>query len=175
MIIEGKTIYLQLVDVDDAPFILDLRTDDNLNKYLSSIQNDLSKQEDWIRQYKEREKKKIEFYFIVSSKKTGEKWGAFRLYDFRDDSFSLGSWIIKKGAPISISIESALGAYEFAYGYLGFKRAHFEVRKANEKIVAFHKRFGSVIVDEDDLNYYFYQTKEDYYFIREKYKRYLHE
>lgn len=174
MRIEGKTICLHPVDVEDAAFILSLRMDDNLNKHLSSVQDDLGRQKEWIKQYKEREKKKTEFYFVISWK-SGEKWGTVRLYDFRgDSSFRWGSWIIKKGASASLAIESALCVYEFAYGSLGFNKSYFEVRKANERVVAFHKRFGAVIVDEDKLNYYFQYTKEDYHRIRTKYKRYLH-
>jgi len=34
------------------------------------------------------------------------------------------------------------------------------VRKGNNKVIAFHKRFGAKIVNEDELNYYFIFEKK---------------
>jgi hypothetical protein len=51
--------------------------------------------------------------------------------------------------------------------------SHFAVKKENERVVAFHKRFGADIVDEDELNYYFQIDKENYIRIRNRYRKYL--
>lgn len=75
--------------------------------------------------------------------------------------------------PNTTAIESALLIYEFGFGQLGYKKAHFDVRKGNERVIAFHQRFGARIVNEDELNYYFNYTFEEYLKIKEKYRRYL--
>lgn len=172
MRLEGKNIILQTVCEDDAEFIFFMRQNEDKTKFLSRVHGTISDQRNWIKNYLQREEKKQEFYFVIESKKN-EKMGLVRLYDFQKESFCWGSWLIKEGAPQTTAIESALQIYEFAFYKLGFERSHFDVRKGNEKVIAFHQRFGAKIVDEDELDYFFNFEKKDYEIIKEKYKRYL--
>lgn len=94
----GKNINMYLVDDEDAGFIFELRSDVVKNKFLNKIDNDIKKQREWIRLYKKREKNKKEFYFTIRNK-NNEKLGLVRLYDFIDDSFCWGSFIINMGLP----------------------------------------------------------------------------
>lgn len=172
MFIEGRKINLRLVNLEDANFILDLRLNEKLNKYISDVDDDLKKQKEWLKQYKDREKNGEEYYFIIESK-NGEKYGTVRVYDLKEDSFCWGSWIIKNDAPNYVSIESVLLTYKFGFYKLGFKNSHFEVRKENDKVVSFHKRFEAEIVNEDSLNFYFQFKKETFENIKRKYKKFL--
>lgn len=63
--------------------------------------------------------------------------------------------------------------YDFAFYELGFAQSHFDVRKDNLKAVAFHKRFGAIIINEDDEDYYFKFTLEDYVKMRKKYAKFV--
>ena len=172
MKIAGKNIQLRTAEISDAEFILQLRTQSDKTKYLSQVENDLAKQQAWLLAYKQKEQNGEEYYFVIESK-AGEKLGLVRVYDLQPDSFCWGSWLIKDGAPKTTAIESALLIYEFGFGQLGYKKAHFDVRKGNERVIAFHQRFGARIVKEDELNYYFNYTLEGYLKIKQKYKRYL--
>jgi RimJ/RimL family protein N-acetyltransferase len=172
MIIYGKNINLRTVEIDDAEFVFNMRQNQNRAKYLTKITGTVESQREWIKNYKQREKEGKEYYFVIESK-DGEKLGLVRMYDFRDDSFCWGSWIIKEDAPKTTAIESALQIYEFGFFTLGFKRSHFDVRKGNDRVIAFHLRFGAKIVGEDELNYYFNFEKSDYEKIRIKYIKYL--
>ena len=67
-------------------------------------------------------------------------------------------------------IDSAFAVYEFAFGHLGFLASHFEVRKENLRVVAFHKRFGADVVNEDDLNYCFQLTLDSYRRSKQRYR-----
>lgn len=172
MLIEGKNIILETVVEEDAQFIFEMRNNLKKTKYLSSISGNVESQKEWINKYKNREEKKEEFYFIIKSK-NNEKLGLVRMYDFIKDSFCWGSWLIKEDAPSYAAIESALNIYEFAFYDLGFKKSHFDVRKQNEKVVSFHKRFGATIIDENELDYFFNFEENVYKDTRKKYKRYL--
>ncbi|MDY0117318.1 MAG: GNAT family N-acetyltransferase [Sulfurimonadaceae bacterium] len=163
---------MRTVETKDADFIYYMRQDEAKTKYLSKVSGTIESQKEWIVNYKKRELEKQEFYFVIESKKN-EKLGLVRMYDFKDDSFCWGSWLIKEDAPKTTAIESALQIYEFGFYDLGFKRSHFDVRKGNDKVIAFHKRFGATIVDKDELDYYFNYEKNDYEITKEKYKRYL--
>ena len=172
MLISGKNINMRTVELNDADFIYDMRQNQSKTKYLSKVNGTVEDQKKWINQYKDREAEKKEFYFILESKEC-EKFGLVRMYDFKDQSFCWGSWLIKDNAPKSTAIESALQIYEFGFYELGFNQSHFDVRIGNDKVIAFHQRFGANIIDKDDLDYFFVFKKEDYENIREKYKRYL--
>jgi len=177
MIIEGKSIIMRTVEIEDATFIFEMRQNKNKAKYLSKISGDIATQIEWIKKYKIREKENKEYYFVIESK-NNEKLGLVRIYDFKvinqKQSFCWGSWIVKDGAPKTTAIESALQIYEFGFKKQNFDMSHFDVRKGNDKVISFHKRFGAKIIDEDELNYYFYFFKEDYEKIRVKYKKFLY-
>lgn len=172
MKIVGKNINLRTVEIDDADFIYEMRQNQDKNKYLSKIIGTVESQKEWIKNYKQRENEKKEFYFVIESKNE-EKLGLVRMYDFKDKSFCWGSWLIKEDAPKTTAIESALQIYEFAFYKLSFDKSHFEVQKGNDKVVAFHKRFGAKIVNENEKEVFFNFEKTDYEITKEKYKRYL--
>lgn len=144
----GDDLVFRDVCVDDAAFILMLRTDAEKSQFLSHTQNDLGRQVAWLNDYKTD---RNQAYFIIENK-TGEKVGTVRLYDQVGDSFCWGSWILKQGTPASYGIESALIVYKFALA-CGFKKSHFDVRKQNSSVWRFHERFGAVRTGETDHDY----------------------
>jgi|SaaInlStandDraft_4_1057021.scaffolds.fasta_scaffold18364_3 RimJ/RimL family protein N-acetyltransferase len=172
MIINGKNINLRTVEVDDAEFIYSMRKNQLRTKYLSEISGTIENQKEWIENYKVREKDNKEYYFILESK-DNINYGLVRMYDFKNESFSWGSWLIKEDAPKTTAIESALQIYELGFYKLGFKRSHFEVHKNNKKVFSFHQKFGAKIVTENELEYFFNFEKSDYENTKKKYKRYL--
>jgi RimJ/RimL family protein N-acetyltransferase len=171
-LIQGKNINLRVARVADAEFIMDLRLQQHKTKYLSPVEDDLEKQRDWLGKYQIKYRKGLEYYFVIESKQF-EKLGLVRMYDLQPSSFCWGSWLIKDNAPKTTAIESALLVYEFGFGELGYKQAHFDVRKGNDRVIAFDQRFGANVTSEDELNYYFIYKIDDYLNIKQKYKRYL--
>ncbi len=172
MIIYGKNINLRTVEIEDAEFIYKMRQNKDKTKYLSKVNGSIETQKNWIESYKIREAEKKEFYFIIESKESN-KLGLVRLYDFQNDSFCWGSWLIKNNVPKTTAIESVLQVYEFGFYELDFRQSHFDVRKGNDKVTAFHKRFTAKIVFEDEENYFFNYKKQDYENIKKRYRRYL--
>jgi RimJ/RimL family protein N-acetyltransferase len=170
--IVGKLLDFQTIRVDDAPFVFELRQGSKRTQYLSKIIGTVDIQVEWIKRYKFRETNKQEFYFVILSK-TQEKLGLVRLYDFQGHSFSWGSWLIREDAPSFTAIASALQVYEFAFYTLGFEQSHFEVQKGNDKVKAFHERFGAMIVGENEQEYHFCFAKQSYEKTKLKYKRYV--
>lgn len=172
MHLNGKNINLRTVQIADAEFIFEMRQNQEKTKYLSKVIGNVESQIEWIKSYKLRENEQKEFYFVIESKNK-EKLGLVRMYDFKDDSFCWGSWLIKENAPKTTAIESALQIYEFGFYSLGFEKSHFDVRKGNDKVIAFHQRFGAKIIDESESDYFFDFEKNDYEITKERYKRYL--
>jgi RimJ/RimL family protein N-acetyltransferase len=165
----GRSVFLREISLADAAFVLALRTDGRKSRHLSPTRADLGAQEEYIQRYL---RKSDEYYFVVSDF-AGRPVGTVRIYDLKRDSFCWGSWIISEGAPRNAAIESALLIYDFAFFSLHFPKAHFDVRKANDEVLAFHRRFGSKQVAEDDLNIYFEFDRDAYTNTRRRYERFL--
>jgi hypothetical protein len=158
----------RFVDVGDASFILSLRTDNKLSRFLSSTEKDLCKQVEWIKKYKELEKQKKEFYFIFENSKAFDPFGVSRIYNIEPESFEIGSWLFSSNSPEGLSILADLATRDFAFSNANFKYCRFEVRKNNKSVVNYHKHFNPTLVKEDDLNYYFELSKDNYMCFRNR-------
>ncbi len=167
MFLESKTIRLRLVEETDAEFILKLRLDEKYNQFLSSVNPDLQSQKDWIKKYKDEEKAKNQFYFIIE-RLDRTPCGTVRVYDLKEDSFCWGSWILNEDKTRYAALESAFLVYKFGFEVLGFKKSHFDVMKGNERVVSFHKNMGAKETGEDEQNYYFEITDSAVYSMQEK-------
>ena len=154
-IITGKNISLRLVNIEDAEFIVNLRT--KKGAFLSTTSPDISKQKEWLLLYKEREKLKEEFYFIIENK-IKNKIGTIRLYtiNHNNKTFTFGSFIVDKECKNTHNL-SALEAMflimNFAFEELLMKDCFFECRKDNAKANNFYTRFGSKIFGEENIDY----------------------
>jgi RimJ/RimL family protein N-acetyltransferase len=167
----GRNVVLRPVRPPDAAFIHGLRSDPARSAHVSPVSGGVRAQEEWIARYLEREAAGAEYYFVIE--RGGAALGTVRLYDFRGDSFCWGSWMTVAGAPASVALESALLVYELAFYRLGFRRSHFDVRVRNERVVAFHVRFGARIVRSDARDHFFEFSREDYERARARYARLL--
>lgn len=172
MVINNASMSLRFVEIEDAEFIHKLRNNDKLNKFLSKTSGDINDQREWIKNYKIREKEKIEYYFVIENCKI--PIGVIRVYNIKNDTLEWGSWILdpEMSNPI-FAIKSILMIYEFIFEVLKYNNLHLEVRKGNKEVVMFHKGYGAIIASEDLENYYFEFNKIRYESMKKKYKRYL--
>lgn len=170
-LINGKYTVLRLIEETDAQFVLDLRTKEKA-KYLSKTDNNLENQIKWIKNYKDREKSAKEFYFVIENR-TNEKIGLVRAYNIEYNSATSGSWIMIDNSPIENVLESNLLIYEFIFEYLKKDKLLFDVRKDNKKVWKFHKSYGAIQIDEDELDYFFEFTKSNFKEMKEKYQKYI--
>ncbi|WP_462267042.1 GNAT family N-acetyltransferase [Mucilaginibacter sp.] len=152
-------LIFRLVEESDAEFIFSLRTDPRLAKHISSVTNELEAQKAWIRNYKEREARRLEYYILYADQHN-QPVGVVRIYDITDTAYTCGSWLIKSGCDEFISAKSDLFISKFASEELKNKRCVFDVRKNNKKALRYHKMFATII-GEDELNYYFTVNEED--------------
>lgn len=157
-IIIGHFINLREVELEDANFILKLRCDEKKSLFLNSTDNNLQKQIDYLKRYKTLPD---EWYFI-SEDKQKKQIGTIRIYNINNTTFTYGSWLMEDGVFPWQSIETEQLCKQFAFDELGMELLRFDVRKKNKKVVRYHQFCGSKIVAENDLDYFFELTKEDY-------------
>jgi RimJ/RimL family protein N-acetyltransferase len=164
----GKTLNFRNATVDDAAFILSLRTDAEKSRYLSTVNGELAQQEAWLACYATTDD---QAYFIIEYQ--GKPIGTVRLYDPQGESFCWGSWILHSSSPCQAAIESALMVYAYAVDHLGFKASHFDVRKGNERVWQFHERFGAHRTSENEFDYFYNIDNKAIAASKRRYQRYL--
>tara|TARA_Y100000385_G_scaffold272962_1_gene314323 strand:+ start:238 stop:783 length:546 start_codon:yes stop_codon:yes gene_type:complete len=165
-LIKGKNVNLRLVNEFDAEFIINLRL--KKGEFLSQTDPDIKKQKDWIKEYKKRERNKEEFYFIIEDKQNN-KLGSVRIYNinYKENRFTFGSFIIDKDLSNDkyIALESITLAFDFSFNKLGLDHCYFDCRKNNKIANNFYNRYGISIIDEDNMDYFYYYNKK--YFIKD--------
>jgi hypothetical protein len=156
---------VRLVKENDAHKILELRTNLQLSKHLHRTEANIEKQKLYLRDYKNREEKGIEYYFAFLIIGNSEPIGFYRIHniDFKNKSFSIGSWIFQQEIPENLAIFGDIISKEFGFEFLNLETCYFDVRRNNKKVLDYHKLFSPTFIREDEEeNNYFYLRKKDF-------------
>ncbi|MFN3784299.1 MAG: GNAT family N-acetyltransferase; N-acetyltransferase [Spirosomataceae bacterium] len=152
---EKYGISLKLVEIQDAEFILELRTNDEQRaKYLSQTEKDVEKQREWIRKYKEREALGYDYYFIAVDE-YDRRLGTVRIYDIGKEVFTSGSWIFFKKAPVDVAMKAFFIVLDIGFNELKLQKCAFEIHKENKGLLKYQSRFrASKEYEEADFLYF---------------------
>ena len=136
---EGHAFRLRPVEMADAAFILELRTDPHRNRYIHRGAIDLDGQRTWLEQYFERPG---DYYFIIDNHATGEPEGTVGIYDLdlADRSAEWGRWIVRAGS--LAALESAGLIYSVAFDLLELEAVYCRTILENKSALAFQDAFG---------------------------------
>lgn len=140
--IEKYGLYARFVEEKDADFILKLRTNPVLSRFLHATDSDVEKQKAWIRGYKERERRGEDYYFIFF--KDNNPVGLNRIYSIHDKTFTTGSWLFDPNAPFECSIAASIIVRELAFEEMGFELedGYDGVHVNNKQVYKFNKLIG---------------------------------
>lgn len=134
----GFSYRLRPVEISDAQFIIDIRTqDEQRNKYIHPISNDLSTQIKWIKEYFTRPG---DFYFVIENCLTGDNEGLISFYNVHDNEAEWGRWIIRKNS--FAAAESVYLMYKIAFEQAGLSKLYCRTIVNNEAVVSFHTSIG---------------------------------
>lgn len=155
-------LHVRFAQIEDSAFILGLRTNPKLARFLHATEDDLQKQIEWMKSYKEREAEGTDYYFVYEY--DGKPVGVNRIYDIDDenDVCTGGSWICVPGSDFERSVATMLLERDIIFELLGAAADHFDVRKANKQVLKLHQRVGAEIVGETDVDYLLRLRKEVY-------------
>ena len=167
-----KNLYLKEVNINDVDYILKLRTDKSLSKYLNHTANDRRKQIRWLREYFIRRKKKDEFYFIfqIKNKSYYKNLGFSRIIKIKNDTFHFGGWILQKNNKPWIALECCLAIYEYAFNYLNYKKCLLWINLKNLDVIKYHKSLGAKFVKKDKKEIFLKFNLRDYIKLKKKFK-----
>lgn len=152
---------VRLVCEDDVDYILSLRTNKHLARFIHQTDGDRDKQIEWIQNYKGREREGREYYFIYFFK--GEPVGLNRIYNIYDYYGTIGSWICNPSNETEVSLATYILMFDLMFDYIKLNITIFDVRKVNRHVWKLHKLLGAQSVGESDIDYYFTLNKETYY------------
>lgn len=162
--IEKYGLKARFVIEDDAAFIVKLRTDKSLSKYIHSTDSSVENQKEWIQKYKEREALGLEYYFIFYYDEN--PIGLERIYNLTSDTFTHGSLVFSPDSPIGSSVKADIITREVGFSILNKKANLFDVSKGNNGVIAYHQRYKPMVISEDEEGYHYSLSKENF----EKYK-----
>lgn len=154
-------LHVRLVREKDAEFIVRLRTDERLGRYIHATANDVDKQREWIREYQKREAAGTEYYFIYETA-AGNPLGVYRLYGVTEESFTSGSWIFLPDAPLGASMLAFIIARELAWELVPNAVNVYNIKKDNTSVLQFIGTFAPKVTRELDDSFDFENTKEDF-------------
>jgi len=158
---ERYGLTVRLVNNDDANYILNLRTNKELTKFIHQTDNDIEKHLQWMNKYKKREKEGRDYYFIYF--KDDKPVGVNRIYNIYEYYGTIGSWICSPTNDTETSMATYFFMLDILFEYLMLDLSIFDVRKKNTHVWKLHKMAGAINVGESELDYYFIINKENYY------------
>lgn len=159
----GLTV--RLVEEKDVDYILSLRTNKFLTRFIHQTDDDRDAQIEWIKRYKEREAEGREYYFIYYLGK--KPVGLNRIYNIFEYYGTIGSWICNPDNDPEISLKTYILMFDMMFEQIKLDITLFDVRKVNKHVWKLHKMLGAMSVGESDVDYYFTLDKSTYYKNRE--------
>lgn len=159
---------LRPICLDDAEFILGLRNNETLNKYISSTSNSLSSQQQWISDYLVRYQVGLEAYFLIMNE--GKARGTIRIYNYdaNASTTTYGSWLLAPDSPASCAFSSTILNHDLCFNVLKFTRIIFDVRIDNKSVWRFHESVGARFIREGESDRFYEITNDIYPQIRAK-------
>ena len=119
---------------EDAPLVVQLRTQPELARWLRPTSNRLEDQLAWLDDYYRRPN---DYYFVVEGR---EPEGLISLYNIADGQGEWGRWILKPGS--LAAVESALLIYRGAFERLNLASVYCHTLSENSKVLSFHDSCG---------------------------------
>lgn len=159
--VEGFGFRLRPVRIEDAAFIVELRSDKERSHLLHPISPWVEDQEAWIRAYLSRGG---DYYFIVEDAHTGRAEGTIALYDVSAERKcgEVGRWIIRRDSAASYA--SLILAWQTAFEVFGLDMFYTRAIVDNVKVKRFLTYFGlenrGVIPEKEDLGGVLYDMVE---------------
>ena len=158
--LEKKKLEFKLVNIEDAEFILDIRKNPKLNRYISETSITVKEQVKWIENYKQREKQNKEYYYLIIYNKI--KYGTLRIYNIENNKATWGSWILKPERPDGLAVFSACESFKICFEKLGLKKIFLKVNRQNSKAIHLYEKMGFEKINEDEKEIFYFLDKKKF-------------
>lgn len=159
--IEGKFVHLRAVQLEDAEFILKIRNDKEISKYLPPLDITIEQQKSWI----SKQRNDSDSYYFIFTNNKGESLGTISVYNIDNEHAEVGRFC-SFGDSVQ-NMEAALLCDDFIFYTLGLSYLEIWVYKENKPIISLNQGFGCKwygenVGDSWELFLFGKMTKEDY-------------
>jgi RimJ/RimL family protein N-acetyltransferase len=139
IVLEGASVRIRPVEMDDAAFIAGLRSDPVRARYLHRISGGIAAQQQWLAEYFVRPG---DYYFIIENRATEQREGTAGIYDVDpvEGTAEWGRWILRPGS--IAAVESACLVYRAGFEKLALESVYCRTIAENVSALAFHDSFG---------------------------------
>lgn len=152
-ILEGKFVNLRSVLEEDAEFILEIRSNPEISKFLPFLNVTVNQQQEWINKQRNDN---CSYYFIIEDK-TKKRIGTLSVYNIEENHAEVGRFC-SLGDFIQNS-ESTLILNDFIFKKIGVDYLDIWVYKDNIPVLALNKGLGcewkGENMDEKDIPYFY--------------------
>ena len=114
--VESLGLTVRLVNEGDVDYILSLRTNKFLTRFIHQTDDDRDAQIEWIRRYKQREAEGREYYFIYLL--NGNPIGVNRIYNIFEYYGTIGSWICNPGNEAELSLKTYILMFDMMFEHI---------------------------------------------------------
>ena len=137
--VPGFAFGLRPVTLEDAEFIVELRSNPQRARFLHPILPSVEAQRDYLKQYFERED---DYYFVVERHRDNSPEGLIGIYNvgLKEQTADVGRWILRPGS--LAPVESYLRIFEAAFDRLRLEQVCTHVIVENRSVVSFHDHCG---------------------------------
>ena len=129
---------LRPVRLEDAAFIVALRTDPLLSRFVHEISPRVEDQVEWLKGYFKRAG---DYYFTIEDVESLDPHGTIGLYNVGSGSAEWGRWIVKRGSMAALESAWLIGEAAFTNLKLAELRSH--TLSENRATISFHDSFGA--------------------------------
>jgi len=136
---KGKCVSLKPVEINDAEFIVALRTQESNAEFINKTSSSINDQIAWL----EKESQDLSSYYFIILNSFSEPIGTISIYNVKAGSGEFGRWICN-GSALE-SLESALLIHQFAFDTLKLTEVYTRTLADNQKVVSFHRKFGASV------------------------------
>ena len=135
---KGTVFSLRPVEESDAEFIVELRNDPELTRYLPPVPS-VAAQMEWLREYWGRED---DYYFTIIRTDNRERQGFVSLYnlDRGRRTAEWGRWIVCRKS--LAATESFYLIHVFAFEIMGLELVTSRIMVENRAVISFHEECG---------------------------------
>lgn len=136
----GHRFGLRPARMEDAAFILSLRSDPELGRWLHPTSPRLEDQKAWMAAYLRRPG---DYYFVIADQRDGALVGTIGIYDVDEARAEAewGRWLVREGS--LAAVESVLLMYRIAFEQLGLNAVYSRTVAGNLSVVSFHDSLGA--------------------------------
>jgi RimJ/RimL family protein N-acetyltransferase len=138
--LEGFNLRLRPVRIEDATFIVWLRSLDYVRGNVGDSAADVATQEAWLRAYFEREG---DYYWVVESS-GGIPLGTHGIYHVNGTSAERGRHIMR--VEVMAGVPSAVLSADLAFGSMGLRELRASVVATNTEVLSLHRKSGFIEV-----------------------------